>query len=247
MNFYDASGENPMVVQYNSDIWVVEGVNETARQVHLRNVRSNKACSACIACVKSVDHRALIQSAVANIAAKEASSSLILVSGFTPEQMREAQDRCSIIVRELSGKITAQEAAKQCGLSRPCSREMNDFTMIRADVNYRRLRPADVIAKNQVTLDFLGRELSKPFEGRTFVVTHHCPIREVAGGEYDGHVSAAYYNQWHRLLEQADYWAFGHTHHSVDTVLGGCRLLSNQRGYPGEKCGFDPYKVIEIV
>lgn len=59
MNFYDASGENPIVVQYNSDIWVVEGVNETARQVHLRNVRSNKACSACIACVKSVDHRAL--------------------------------------------------------------------------------------------------------------------------------------------------------------------------------------------
>lgn len=124
MNFYDASGENPMVVQYNSDIWVVEGVNETARQVHLRNVRSNKACSACIVCVKSVDHRALIQSAVANIAAKEASSSLILVSGFTPEQMREAQDRCSIIVRELSGKITAQEAAKQCGLSRPCYYEV---------------------------------------------------------------------------------------------------------------------------
>lgn len=120
MNFYDASGENPMVVQYNSDIWVVQGVNETARQVHLRNVRSNKVCSACIACVKSVDHRALIQSAVANIAAKEASRSLILVSGFTPEQMREAQDRCSIIVRELSGKITAQEAAKECGLSRPC-------------------------------------------------------------------------------------------------------------------------------
>lgn len=131
--------------------------------------------------------------------------------------------------------------------SATCAREMNDFKMIRADVNYRRLRPADVIAKSQATLDFLGRELSQPFEGRTFVVTHHCPIREVAGGEYDGHVSAAYYNQWHRLLEQADYWAFGHTHHSVDTVLGGCRLLSNQRGYPGEDCGFDPYKVIEIV
>ncbi|WP_265535273.1 hypothetical protein [Pseudomonas saponiphila] len=115
MNFYDALGENPMAVQYNSDIWVVEGVNETARQVHLRNVCSNKVCSACIDCVKSVDHRALIQSAVANIAAKEATRSLILVNGFTPEQMRDAQDRCSIIVRELSGKITAQEAAKECG------------------------------------------------------------------------------------------------------------------------------------
>jgi len=120
MNFYDASGEEPMVVQYNSDIWVVEGVNETARQVHLRNIRSNKVCLACIACVRGVDHQALIHSAVANIAAKEASRSLIRINGFTPEQMKGAQDRCSIIVRELSGKITVQEAAKECGLDRPC-------------------------------------------------------------------------------------------------------------------------------
>lgn len=130
--------------------------------------------------------------------------------------------------------------------SMTCAREMNDFRMIRADLNYRRLRPADVISKNQATREFLIRELSQPFPGKTFVVTHHCPIPEVAGDEHDGHVSAAYYNRWHALVEKADYWVFGHTHHSIDKVLGRCRLLSNQRGYPGEDCGFEPGKVIEI-
>jgi len=130
--------------------------------------------------------------------------------------------------------------------SMTCAREMNDFRMIRADSSYRRLRPADVIAKNQATREFLSRELSQPFPDQTFVVTHHCPIQEVAGDEHDGHVSAAYFNRWHALVEQADYWAFGHTHCSIDKVLGQCRFLSNQRGYPGEDCGFEPGKVIEI-
>ncbi|WP_065892804.1 metallophosphoesterase [Pseudomonas sp. 44 R 15] len=131
--------------------------------------------------------------------------------------------------------------------STTCAREMNDFRMIRADSNYRRLRPADLIAKNNATKAYLSRELAEPFEGKTFVITHHCPIPEVGGDEHGGHLSAAYYNRWHSLVEQADFWAFGHTHHSTDTVLGGCRLVSNQRGYPGEVCGFDPGKIIEIV
>jgi len=131
--------------------------------------------------------------------------------------------------------------------SMTCAREMTDFKMIRADSNYRRLRPADLIAKNHATRQFLSQELSRPFAGKTFVVTHHAPLAEVAGDENDGHVSAAYFNRWHGLVDQADYWAFGHTHYSTDKVLGRCRLLSNQRGYPGEDCGFEPGKIIEIV
>ncbi|MBA1254794.1 hypothetical protein G7021_19250 [Pseudomonas carnis] len=117
MSFYDALGENPMVVQYNSDICVVEGLNGTARQVLLRNVRSSEVCSVCIDSVKAVDHHALIQSAVAKDAAKAVWRSLILVNGFTPEQIMDAQSRCTIIVRTLSGKFTVQEAVNECDLS----------------------------------------------------------------------------------------------------------------------------------
>ena len=96
--------------------------------------------------------------------------------------------------------------------SMTCGRMMNDFKMIRADSNYRRLRPADLIAKNHATREFLSQELGRPFAGKTFVVTHHAPLAEVAGDEHDGHVSAAYYNRWHSLVEQADFWELDWLH-----------------------------------
>ena len=42
-------------------------------------------------------------------------------------------------------------------------------------------------------------------------------------------------------------WIHGHTHYNVDHRIGSTRILTNQRGYPGEPCkGFDPEMVIEL-
>jgi predicted phosphodiesterase len=127
-----------------------------------------------------------------------------------------------------------------------CGELMNDFRVIRAEERYRRLRPADVIERNRIAFDFLTGELAKPFEGKTVVITHHCPVPEVAGEMHDGHLSAAYSNRWHSLLTQSDVWIFGHTHHAVDVELGGCRIISNPRGYPRESTGFVPDFMVEI-
>ena len=62
---------------------------------------------------------------------------------------------------------------------RVCAEWMNDFKRIRIGEGYSRLRPADLIARNIATRDFLVAELAKDFEGKTVVITHHCPIREV--------------------------------------------------------------------
>jgi predicted phosphodiesterase len=123
---------------------------------------------------------------------------------------------------------------------------MNDFQVIRAEERFRRLRPTDVIELNHKAFDFLIDELGKPFEGKTVVVTHHCPIPEVAGEKHDGHLSAAYTNRWHSLLPRVDVWIFGHTHRAVDIELSGCRLISNPRGYPEENTGFTSDFTIEI-
>jgi predicted phosphodiesterase len=127
-----------------------------------------------------------------------------------------------------------------------CARDMNDFRLIRAGSGYRRLRPVDVIERNHATKAFFTRELAKPFDGKTVVVTHHCPLREGAGDDHDGHVSAAYYNNWQGLVDQADVWIFGHTHKSIDAVFGNCRVVSNPRGYPQETTGFEPAKIVEV-
>ncbi len=99
---------------------------------------------------------------------------------------------------------------------------------------------------NRVAFDFLKRELSEPFDGKTVVVTHHCPVPEVGREKHNDHLSAAYFNSWHALLPLVDVWIFGHTHRAVDCELDGCRIISNPRGYPGEETGFVPNLTVEI-
>lgn len=129
--------------------------------------------------------------------------------------------------------------------SREALVQMNDYRQIRTN-NYRRLRPVDVIERNRLTYDWLAAELSRPFDGKTIVITHHAPLPTVIGDEHEGHLSAAYANNWPTLVEQSDLWMFGHTHFAIDTNILGCRLISNPRGYPGEQTGFDPGLVIEL-
>lgn len=123
---------------------------------------------------------------------------------------------------------------------------MNDFRVILADDSFRKLRPCDLVSRNHATHDWLAHELDKPFDGKTVVVTHHSPVPEVAGEKHDGHLSAAYMNRWHTLLEKADLWIFGHTHRAIDITLGRCRVVSNPRGYPYEETGFDPGLVVDL-
>lgn len=127
-----------------------------------------------------------------------------------------------------------------------CGMWMSDFQVIRAEERYRRLRPSDVIERNHDAFDFLVGELANPFEGKTIVVSHHCPVPEVAGDKHDGHLSAAYTNRWNALLPMVDVWIFGHTHRAMDIELNGCRLISNPRGYPKERTGFISDFTIEI-
>lgn len=123
---------------------------------------------------------------------------------------------------------------------------MNDFRLIRADSSYRRLRPDDVAARNRQTKAWLTDELGRPHDGLTVVISHHAPVIEVQGDNLEGHLTASYFNNWHALVEEVDLWIFGHTHMAIDLSLGGCRMVSNPRGYPGELTGFDPQKVLYI-
>ncbi len=123
---------------------------------------------------------------------------------------------------------------------------MTDFKVIRAGTNYRRLRTDDVAARSRLAREWLAAELAKPFAGRTVVITHHSPLVEVGGDEHAGHLTAAYCNNWPSLVMQADVWIFGHTHYAVDVEIGGCRMISNPKGYPSEQTGFDACMILEI-
>lgn len=67
------------------------------------------------------------------------------------------------------------------------------------------------------------------------VVTHHVPCLLL-----EGH--SAYYAPCPELLERANYWIHGHDHIVTDKIIGGCRVVSNPRGYAHElgKLGYNP-------
>lgn len=123
---------------------------------------------------------------------------------------------------------------------------MNDFRVIRADSNYRHLRPDDLIAKSKLAYAWLTKELDKPFDGNTVVVTHHAPVLDHVGDDHPGHLIAAYANDWSELLGKADLWVYGHTHVAANFFKEGCRVVSNPRGYPGQNTGFDPDLLIGV-
>jgi predicted phosphodiesterase len=123
---------------------------------------------------------------------------------------------------------------------------MNDFTVIRTDESYRRLRPDDLVAKSRAAYAWLTKELDRPFDGKTVVVSHHAPALDYVGDDLPAHLIAAYANDWPELLGKADLWIYGHTHVAADFLKNGCRVVSNPRGYPNQKTGFDPNLLIEI-
>jgi predicted phosphodiesterase len=123
---------------------------------------------------------------------------------------------------------------------------MNDFTVIRTDESYRRLRPDDLIARSKAAYAWLTQELDKPFGGKTVVVTHHAPVLDYVGDELPAHLIAAYANDWKELVGKADLWVYGHTHVSADFLKNGCRVISNPRGYPSQHTGFDSDFLIKI-
>lgn len=111
---------------------------------------------------------------------------------------------------------------------------LNDHRLIR--YGDERFTPEHALALNQQSVAWLTEKLDTPFEGKTVVVTHHGPSLKSAHPTYGlNQLSTAFISNLDDLVEKADVWCFGHTHSGVDTQVGKCRLVSNQRGYPMER------------
>jgi predicted phosphodiesterase len=128
--------------------------------------------------------------------------------------------------------------------------KMADYRLIRHSPKFSRLRPVDTAALHFASLKWLQQQLEMPFDGRTVVVTHHAPSAKAFNPKYQRDLlSAAFASNLEPLIEssQIDLWIYGHTHHNTDFVHGSTRILSNQRGYPGERViGFNPNLVLEL-
>lgn len=128
---------------------------------------------------------------------------------------------------------------------------INDYHQIRMKSGGKPLDPADTLALHVASVDWLDAELAKPFQGKTVVITHFAPHRGCVPPQFEGSDLSPYFvTDLSRLMQKhrIDLWCYGHTHASYDFVAdGGCRIVSNQRGYPKEQgVGFRPELLIEV-
>ncbi|HEY0037870.1 MAG TPA: metallophosphoesterase [Longimicrobium sp.] len=126
---------------------------------------------------------------------------------------------------------------------------MNDFQLIRVSPKFRRFGPGDARTLHLRSVRWLHERLSVPFDGPTVVVTHHAPTaHSCAPARRSDPLNPAYASDLDWMMDgSAALWIHGHTHHCVDYSMGGTRIVSNQRGYPGEGVvGFDPALVVRV-
>ena len=127
---------------------------------------------------------------------------------------------------------------------------INDYWMIHAR-NGKRLTPRDTHKLHRNALAWLETELSKSFDGITVVVTHFAPHPRCVAPQHQGSDVSPYFVtdlSWLMEKYRIDLWCYGHTHTNINFVAeNGCRVVTNQRGYPGERCnGFNPHLMIEV-
>lgn len=107
--------------------------------------------------------------------------------------------------------------------------------------------PAQSAILHQASVAWLTDRLAESFDGTTLVVTHHLPSWQVIAERYqDDILSPAFASNLDQLIKQADMWICGHSHSCFDRRIGACRVVSNQRGYPGESTGWHPNLVLPI-
>ncbi len=96
------------------------------------------------------------------------------------------------------------------------------------------IRPEDTVAIHRDHLDWLTREMAKPWPGQTVIVTHHAPSAAVSGPISS--ISPAFASDLDGWIEahRPDYWFFGHTHRPLSTRIRGTPVVNVSLGYPDE-------------
>ena len=92
----------------------------------------------------------------------------------------------------------------------------------------------DRCAIHQDHLNWLTREIAKPWPGQTVIVTHHAPSPAVSGVMSD--LSPAFASDLDGWIDahRPDYWFFGHTHRPLSTRTRGAPVINVSLGYPDE-------------
>ncbi|MDE0036640.1 MAG: metallophosphoesterase [Gammaproteobacteria bacterium] len=127
---------------------------------------------------------------------------------------------------------------------------MSDFHLIWN--KGQRFNPADSIGEHQKDVGFLDARLAKAASRneKAVVVTHHMPSPVCVLPRFENDaLNPAFVSDLDELILRREpaLWIHGHTHGSIDAVVGRTRIVCNPGGYDRkENPDFDPFLVVEI-
>lgn len=117
---------------------------------------------------------------------------------------------------------------------------MNDFRSIRVEAQgYRRLYAAYAATIHDQHRAWLSDRLDRPFDGRSFVVSHHAPLPNCMYNPNEDFACAYVSDLSNWILDrrekgQLDGWIYGHTHFQGPSDFDGMPILCASLGYPME-------------
>lgn len=127
---------------------------------------------------------------------------------------------------------------------------LSDFSLI--EENGFNFTPEDSLRLNNQSTTWLTRKLiGESFDGKTVVVTHHCPSWQSVAPKYQSDLlSACFASRLEDLMGNSELWIHGHTHENFDYELNGTRVVCNPRGYVlrgnVENSSFNPHKIVSV-
>ncbi len=127
---------------------------------------------------------------------------------------------------------------------------MSDYKRIRVAPSFGRLRPDDTRKWHARDRAWLTEQIAQPHDGPTVVVTNHAPtLLACHAADAKSPLVGAYASDLESLMgRHIDAWIFGHTHVAFDQDINGTRVVSNPRGYPGERvAAFRPDFVLDVA
>lgn len=110
---------------------------------------------------------------------------------------------------------------------------LTDHRLIRMGV--RKFTAHDTLKIHGASRAWLETELSKPWDGRTVVVTHHGPHPLSVHPRYaDSAINGGFVSDLSDILlsrHAPDLWLHGHVHDGFDYTVGRTRVVANPAGY----------------
>ncbi|CAF0914908.1 unnamed protein product [Adineta ricciae] len=115
----------------------------------------------------------------------------------------------------------------------------------------RRLTVDDTNAWHAEQHTWLLEEIRKARENQehVIIITHHAPSRRETCTDEDAEsgVADAFVNDHDEdCQDPVRLWVYGHTHLSTNLMINSTKVVSNQRGYVHENCGFRPNMKINL-